>query len=622
MRLITLLSVLILSEFLFAADYAIEAPAAAHIRQSIEVMWQAPQATGGLLEIRPQDKAARRVSYAYVRKNPTAIEAPEQPGVYDVVYVFQGKVRASSVLSVVMPQASVSGPQSAAAGESIEVGWTGPASRSDHVTWAQRGGAFIRGSSYGYVQNATSGSRSLRAPADAGDYDIIYRSGDTILARHPISVGSIAATIEVPSQVHAGGRITVSFEGPGNSGDRITFADRGGRARNGIGSYTYVGNAQGNSVTLRVGETPGEYDVVYLSNNRVIGRAAIEIVAASVDIDGPDEVPARLRFNVTWSGTGNAGDRVIVSDADEREHGYAYIDPGKPAVELVAPERTGDYSLVYLTRGGKVMDVETLRVRPSPVPPGQLIVTQGRAALGSDDAVEVILDASGSMLKRLGRERRIEIARRTLKELVTATIPAGTGFALRVFGHREADSCRTDLEIPLTPLDPAAVAPVISQINAKNLARTPIGAAIANARTDLAAVSGQRVLVVLTDGEETCDGDPGSEIMALRSIGWDIRVNIVGFAIDDADLVRTFEGWAAAGGGDYFNATGADDLGKALTRAVATRFAVHDAAANTIATGLTGAGPITLPAGDYWVVTPHGRTPVSVLPDRNVTLQL
>jgi hypothetical protein len=622
MQIFALLPVLFLSSLALAADYAIKAPAEAHIRQSIDVTWQAPQAKGGLLEIRPQDKAARRISYAYVRKNPTAIQAPEKPGVYDLVYVFKGEVRASSVLNVVMPQASVTGPQSAGAGETIEVNWTGPASRSDLITWAQRDGAFIRGSSYGYVQKATTGSRSLRAPADAGDYDIIYRSGSTILARHPITIGSIAATVEAPARIHAGGQIEVSFEGPENSGDRITFADRGGKARNGIGSYTYVGNAQGNSVTLRVGETPGEYDVVYLSNNRVIGRAAIEIVAASVDIDGPDEVPAGLRFNVTWTGAGNAGDRVVVSDADEREHDYSYIDPTKPSIELAAPKTTGDYSLVYLTRGGRVMDVATLRVRPSPVPPGQLIVTQQRAALGSDDAVEVILDASGSMLKRLGKARRIDIARRTLKELVTTTIPAGTGFALRVFGHREADSCRTDLEIPLRPLEPAAVAGVISTVNAKNLARTPIGASIARARVDLADVTGQRVLVILTDGEETCDGDPAGEIMALRNIGWDIRINIVGFAIDDAELIRTFEGWAAAGGGRYFNATNAEDLDKAMSRAVATRFAVHDAEANTVATGITGGEPITLPPGDYWVVTPRGRKPVSVMSDRSSSVQL
>jgi len=36
-----------------AQDYTLEAPERAHIRQTIEVGWSAPQASGGRIEIRP-----------------------------------------------------------------------------------------------------------------------------------------------------------------------------------------------------------------------------------------------------------------------------------------------------------------------------------------------------------------------------------------------------------------------------------------------------------------------------------------------------------------------------------------------------------------------------------------
>ena len=598
-----------------AQDYSVDAPAQAHIRQSIEVSWTAPQETGGMLEIRPLEEGARRAAYAYVRGNPQAIEVPEAPGDYTLVYVYEGEAQASTSLTVVMAQATVSAPDSAGAGETLQVSWTGPASRSDAVTWAERDGDYIRGSHYGYVQGQVEGSRGLRAPGEAGAYDIIYQSGSTILARHPVTVGSISATVEAPATIHAGGSIEVSFEGPNNSGDFIGFADRDGDSRNGIGTYRYVGNIADGQATLRVGETLGDFDVVYVSNNRVIGRSPIEIVEASVDISGPGEVWAGFLFNAAWEGAGNGGDMILIADADGNEFDYSYIDPLSPEVELVAPVDVGEYTLVYRTRGGEIMDTEPLTVVPAPNPPGQLIVTQGRAALGSGDAVEVILDASGSMLQRLGGERRIEIAKATLTDLVTDTIPEGTGFALRVFGHREADSCRTDLEIELGPLNPGAVTSAISGINAMNLARTPIGASIAHVRSDLANVDGQRVLVVLTDGEETCDGDAASEIEALRALGWDVRVNIVGFAIDDADLQQTFESWATAGGGEYFNATSADDLGEAMTRAVATRFDVIDENGEVVASGLTGGDPITLATGDYRVVSPAGEIAVTIISD-------
>jgi len=622
MRLFALLFAFTFNSTVLGQDYSIQAPGEAHIRQSIEVDWTAPQESGGLLEIRPATEGARRVAYSYVFNNPEGIEAPEEPGDYVVVYLFESEVRATTPLRVVMAEAEVSGPDSAGAGETIAVSWTGPASRNDYVSWAQRGGESVRGAAYGYVQGAAEGGRTLRAPADAGEYDLVYISGSTVLARFPVSVASIAATVTTPASIHAGGSFEVTFAGPNNSGDLITFADRGGEARNGIGNYTYVGNADGNTVVLRAGETLGAYDVVYQSNGRVIGRSAIDIVEASVAIDGPGEVPARQLFITNWSGAGNAGDRVIITGPDGAEFDYAYIDPNSLVVELVAPEAAGSYMIDYRTRGGTVAASQSLQVVPAEVPPGELLVTQARATLGGGDAVEIILDASGSMLQRLGGERRIEIAKRTLTDLVTATLPAGTGFVLRVFGHREVDSCRTDVEIPLGPLDQSAATETISGINAMNLARTPIGDSIAAARGDLADVSGQRVLIVLTDGEETCEGDAAREIEALRSIGWDIRINIVGFAIDDTELVRTFESWAAAGGGEYFDATSAEDLGTALLSAVATPFEVVDEDDVIVARGLTGGDPIVLPPGDYQIVAAGIAVPVTVVSEQTVTAGL
>ena len=605
-----------------AQDFAIEAPGEAYIRQRIEVSWTAADEAGNLIEIRPLEEGARRAAYAYVRNNPEAIEAPEQPGNYRLVFTHGGEVVASRPLTVVMASAAIAAPASAGAGETIEVSWNGPASRSDLVTWAERDGAVIRGTPYFYVGETNEGARDIRAPGEAGDYDVVYRTGDTILARAPVTVGSVSATLSATGSVHAGGFVSVAFEGPGNAGDFLTFANRDGEVQSRIGSYVYVSNTDGETATLRVGETLGVYDIVYVSNDQVIGRAPIEIIAASVDVDGPGETHAGLRFAASWEGAGNSGDMIFNSDAAGEEYDYSYIDPNEPSVELSAPSETGDYFLVYRSHGGAEMDREPLVVIPAPNPPGQLLVTQNRARLGSGDAVEIILDASGSMLQRLDGERRIEIARATLERLISETIPEGTGFALRVFGHREADTCRTDLEIPLGPLNAASASATISAVNAMNLARTPIADSIRAVPGDLETVTGDRILIVLTDGEETCDGDPAAAIQALRDLGWDIRVNVVGFAIDDADLERTFESWAAAGNGHYFSAADADGLGEAMTRAVATRFDVIDGDGNVVATGLTGGDPITLMPGDYRIAGQGSEASARIISDEVTTIGL
>ncbi len=603
-----------------AQEYALDAPARAHIRETIEVSWTAPQDTGGLVEIRPA--GAGRATYAYANSNPLAVNVPEAPGSYEIVYVFEREVRASRPLTVFLPDAALEAPAAVDAGESIEIGWTGPDSRSDRITFAERDGDPIRGSSYFYTGNARGGPARLRAPMDAGEYDFVYVSGSTILARAPVTVGAISATLSHPAQIHAGGLLRVIWEGPRNAQDMVTFAQRDGERIRGA-SYGYTGNSEDSATALTAPVETGPLDVVYISGERIIGRSPVEIIEARVDLDAPDEVTALEEFAAVWDGAGNRGDIISVVDEENTSLAYRYIDPAEAQTRLIAPPQEGDFQLIYTARGGREMARRAIRVLPASEPPGTLLVEQGRTNLGPDDAVGVIFDASGSMLQRIDGTRRVEIARQTLAGLVADTIPAGAGFALRVFGHRESGSCRTDLEIPLGPLDPDEAARTINGVNAMNLARTPLGASVALAASDLANVTGRRLLILLTDGEETCDGDAAAAITALRERDWDITVNIVGFAINDPALQAEFAAWAEMGGGAYFSAADAASLSEALLQAVATRFAVLDAEGHEVAQGRPGA-LIDLPAGDYVIVWGQGERTAVTVPaggSANVTLE-
>ena len=174
--------------------------------------------------------------------------------------------------------------------------------------------------------------------------------------------------------------------------------------------------------------------------------------------------------------------------------------------------------------------------------PATIAVEAGAAGVAPEarGAVEIILDASGSMLKRMNGTRRIEIAKAAIRDTVQSALPDGIPLALRVYGHREAGSCRTDLEVPLAPLDKSAFLDTVSGIQAINLARTPIADSLAAVASDLGDADGRRLVILLTDGEETCDGDPAAAIEALGEQGVDVRVNIVGFAIDDEALKDEF----------------------------------------------------------------------------------
>src|SRR5690606_25314564 len=152
------------------------------------------------------------------------LQAPEAAGKYDVIYLTGSTVLARAPVTVDAVSATLSAPAQVSAGEDFDVSWIGPNSANDHVTFAERGGAMIRGSSYAYVGNSKDGTVKLRAPADAGDYDIIYLSGSTVLARAPVAVAAISATLNAPAQIHGGGQVRVVWDGPRNAQDYIGFA--------------------------------------------------------------------------------------------------------------------------------------------------------------------------------------------------------------------------------------------------------------------------------------------------------------------------------------------------------------------------------------------------------------
>jgi len=239
----------------------------------------------------------------------------------------------------------------------------------------------------------------------------------------------------------------------------------------------------------------------------------------------------------------------------------------------------------------------------APPEPGAIQLTQSekKTELSSTDALEIILDASGSMHKKLGETTRLKVAQQILGDLVTNVIPEGKPVALRIFGHKESRSCRTDLEIPLSPANPAKLAKAIENTNAQPYAKTPLADSLAMVSKDLSSVKGGKNVILVTDGEESCNGDPAAAIAKLRNEGIDVRVNIVGFAIDDTELKKSFSEWAELGGGQYFDAPDAESLKAGMQQALQSPFEVINDAGDVIATGIVGGASIELPAGEYRV---------------------
>jgi len=262
-----------------------------------------------------------------------------------------------------------------------------------------------------------------------------------------------------------------------------------------------------------------------------------------------------------------------------------------------------DRAVTMLRRPAAYTLVASLEYREAPGPGGLQVKSSGNGSDGSPGAaIELILDASGSMLKRLDGKRRIAIAKEVLAEAVSKHIPAGTPVALRVFGHKEPNACRSDLEVPLAPLKAASMLKAIDSVQAMNLAKTPIADSLAAVANDLKGAAGRKVIILLTDGEETCDGDPSMVVETLQQAGVDVTLNVIGFAIDDQQLEEEFQSWAALGGGRYFQAQNQQALRLAIQDALAVPYKVYDQTGALVAEGLVDGAAVQLDQGYYRVV--------------------
>jgi hypothetical protein len=237
----------------------------------------------------------------------------------------------------------------------------------------------------------------------------------------------------------------------------------------------------------------------------------------------------------------------------------------------------------------------TLSISPPPGPQGSESVVAG-----SGVAVEVLLDTSGSMLERLGGARRIDVAKSVLRRLVNDTLPAGVPLALRTF-KAGTDSCDSQLVAPLAPLDPEQMTSIVDGLRINRRTRTPIAATLREVAGDLGNGEGPRIIVLITDGEESCRGRPAAAIRELLAQGLDVRINIVGFDIDDQGLKRQLERWAEMGNGQSFDADSADELASGIAEALAAPFRVFDEDGAEVATGTVGGPEVQLPPGSYRV---------------------
>jgi Ca-activated chloride channel family protein len=178
----------------------------------------------------------------------------------------------------------------------------------------------------------------------------------------------------------------------------------------------------------------------------------------------------------------------------------------------------------------------------------------------------IVLDASGSMWGKIEGEHKIVIAREVFANLVDG-LPDGSEVGLIAYGHRREGDC-SDIEtiVPLGPLDKQRLKDAVSDLNPKG--KTPITGSIEQAFDLLRDRQSDAAVILVSDGLDTCGGDPCSTVRLAKDGGLDFVLHVVGFDVAGED-VSQLECAAQAGGGLYLSAENAGELGAALEAAVA-----------------------------------------------------
>lgn len=229
-------------------------------------------------------------------------------------------------------------------------------------------------------------------------------------------------------------------------------------------------------------------------------------------------------------------------------------------------------------------------------PDGDLVPTAVERKIGSDPDVDecvqkegcgsagpvaelersntlLILDSSGSMAGSAGGgTTKLNAAKRALRRYVAGT-PDSLALGFMVYGHKgsnkpagKAESCAgVDL---LDPIGKAA-----SKRFERTLRRfeptgyTPLAASLRKAR---AAFAGKQDavnrIILVTDGIETCGGNPVREARKLKQADIAVTTDVVGFDVARPDEARRLRAIARASGGTYTDARTSNALGDYFDR--------------------------------------------------------
>jgi Ca-activated chloride channel family protein len=239
-----------------------------------------------------------------------------------------------------------------------------------------------------------------------------------------------------------------------------------------------------------------------------------------------------------------------------------------------------------------------------------------KSVLGQDGgSLILVLDGSGSMKESSGiGGTRMDAAKKGLRSVINE-LPADSKVGLRVYGSTISDgkgSCKdTQLLAPVATVDKDKLKKGVDKL--KPLGNTPIAYSLQKAYKDLPS-SGPRSIVLVSDGEENCGGNPCKVARDLKKKGAKFYIDVVGLQVDDSSR-NQLTCIASAGGGTYYDVSKLSDLSSTLTRTSVRAARGYQEAGQPIEGGTAAASAVKVTDGQWLDTIGDSGTEYYAMPD-------
>lgn len=168
-----------------------------------------------------------------------------------------------------------------------------------------------------------------------------------------------------------------------------------------------------------------------------------------------------------------------------------------------------------------------------------------------------IIDLSNSMNETLERESKYNLMLKTMKEILPKIDPK-TEVGLRVYGQRMGftpiEACRAStLAVPISANNSSSIAGSLFKYKPRGM--TPITFSLKQAiRNDFLGFTGEKHIILLTDGGENCDESPCKFVMEMIKVRRDVQIDVIAFNINDRDDLEQLQCTALVTSGKFYNA--------------------------------------------------------------------